>query len=111
MIENICALIYTLRTQIMNITDTLNDLQNVLMQQNSIYETNQNLHFDWLQSVIFQLNVYDQSNKGDIKVNESKSITNLEQISYNYNMQQQTANTYVKKLYKTKVIIIYTLSL
>lgn len=74
----------------MNITDTLNDLQNVLMQQNSIYETNQNLHFDWLQSVIFQLNVYDQSNKGDIKVNESKSIIDLEQISYNYNMQQQT---------------------
>lgn len=81
----------------MNITDTIHDLQNVLEQQNTIYKTNQNLHFDWLQSVLFQLKVYDQSNKGDIKVNKSESIIDIDQINYNHNIQQQNVLNSCKK--------------
>lgn len=81
----------------MNLSNVIDDLHNVLNQQSSIYETNQNLHFDWLQSVLFQLKVYDQSSKGDIKVHESKSIIDLEQIKYNYNIQQQNILNTCKK--------------
>lgn len=73
----------------MTIKDSLNDLQNILKQQNSIYETNQNLHFDWLKSVLFQLDVYDQSSKKEIKVKEIAPTINSEKERYNRNMQQK----------------------
>ena len=40
------------------IQDTVHDLADTLEQQLSIFTNHQNMHFDWLQSVRFQLDVY-----------------------------------------------------
>jgi hypothetical protein len=46
-----------------NIEDAVRDLNNALDQHFSIYSTNQQLHFDWLQSVEFQLKMYGSTRK------------------------------------------------
>ncbi|OHS99902.1 hypothetical protein TRFO_08224 [Tritrichomonas foetus] len=81
----------------MQVQETINDLQETLEQQYLIYKTNQDLHFDWLNSVKFQLNVYDQSNGENIKVHESSSPTDTEEIHHNQTIQHKNVLDSYKK--------------
>lgn len=72
-----------------NILTKITDLQTTLNQQDSIYQSHQTLHFDWLNSVLFQLKVYDQ--------NDTESSTNICQrekpIISDINTDSQIVNT------------------
>ena len=58
-----------------NIGDTIKDLNDTLSQQMVIFTNHQNMHFDWLQSVKFQLDVYSDKS---ISLQDSRSAPEID---------------------------------
>ena len=78
------------------IEETIENLQKTLNQQYSIFKIHQDLHFDWLQSVKFQLTMYDES-QCDINMHKSEPNTDADEITHNQNIQQKNILDSYKK--------------